>query len=117
MGENVVLVYLVVCFFVFLAGFVDSIAGGGGLISLPAYMIAGLPVHTAIVYFKFMILIVLIKFRVIYQFWIRLHIVILYLQIVVPLIEMLTGTLQTLTVTFFFREHIFLRTPPHPDLR
>ena len=40
MGENVVLVYLVVCFFVFLAGFVDSIAGGGGLISLPAYMIA-----------------------------------------------------------------------------
>ena len=48
MGENVVLVYLVVCFFVFLAGFVDSIAGGGGLISLPAYMIAGLPVHTAI---------------------------------------------------------------------
>ena len=47
-GENVVLVYLVVCFFVFLAGFVDSIAGGGGLISLPAYMIAGLPVHTAI---------------------------------------------------------------------
>lgn len=48
MGEKVVLVYLVVCFFVFLAGFVDSIAGGGGLISLPAYMIAGLPVHTAI---------------------------------------------------------------------
>ena len=48
MGENVVLVYLVVCFFVFLAGFVDSIAGGGGLISLPAYLIAGVPTHTAI---------------------------------------------------------------------
>ncbi|MDO5799156.1 MAG: TSUP family transporter [Eubacteriales bacterium] len=48
MGENIVLVYLVVCFFVFLAGFVDSIAGGGGLISLPAYMIVGLPAHTAI---------------------------------------------------------------------
>ena len=48
MGENVILVYLVVCFFVFLAGFVESIAGGGGLFSLPAYMIAGLPVHTAI---------------------------------------------------------------------
>ena len=47
-GEKVILVYLLVCFFVFLAGFVDSIAGGGGLISLPAYMIAGLPVHTAI---------------------------------------------------------------------
>ena len=29
MGEHIVLVYLVVCFFVFLAGFVDSIAGGG----------------------------------------------------------------------------------------
>ena len=40
MGEHIVLVYLVVCLFVFLSGFVDSIAGGGGLISLPAYMIA-----------------------------------------------------------------------------
>ncbi len=29
------------------AGFVDSAAGGGGLISLPAYMFAGLPVHYA----------------------------------------------------------------------
>lgn len=29
----------------FLAGFVDSIAGGGGLISLPAYTAAGLPMH------------------------------------------------------------------------
>ncbi|MCR5253349.1 MAG: TSUP family transporter, partial [Treponema sp.] len=32
----------------FLAGFVDSIAGGGGLISLPAYLFAGLPFHTAL---------------------------------------------------------------------
>ena len=32
---------------IFLSGFVDSIAGGGGLISLPAYMIIGLPVHAA----------------------------------------------------------------------
>jgi len=39
---------LIVCPLVFLGGFVDSIAGGGGLISLPAYMIAGLPVHLAI---------------------------------------------------------------------
>ena len=31
-------IYLIVCPLVFLAGFVDSIAGGGGLISLPAYM-------------------------------------------------------------------------------
>ncbi len=29
----------------FLAGFLDSIAGGGGLISLPAYMLTGLPMH------------------------------------------------------------------------
>lgn len=33
---------------VFLAGFVDAIAGGGGLISLPAYLFAGLPVHNAL---------------------------------------------------------------------
>ncbi len=33
---------------VFLAGFVDAIAGGGGLISLPAYIFAGLPSITAI---------------------------------------------------------------------
>ena len=35
-------------FFVFLAGFVDSAAGGGGLTSLPAYLFVGLPPHTAI---------------------------------------------------------------------
>ena len=40
--------FLIVCPLVFLAGFVDAVAGGGGLISLPAYMIAGLPVHFAI---------------------------------------------------------------------
>ena len=39
---------LIVCPLLFLAGFVDSIAGGGGLISLPAYLFAGLPVHIAI---------------------------------------------------------------------
>jgi len=33
---------------VFLAGFIDSIAGGGGLISLPAYYMAGLPPHIAL---------------------------------------------------------------------
>ena len=37
-----------VCALVFLAGYVDAIAGGGGLISLPAYLITGLPTHTAI---------------------------------------------------------------------
>lgn len=40
--------YLIVCPLVFLAGFIDAIAGGGGLISLPAYLIAGLPPHAAL---------------------------------------------------------------------
>ena len=38
--------FLVVCPLVFLAGLVDAI--GGGLISLPAFLIAGLPPHAAI---------------------------------------------------------------------
>jgi uncharacterized membrane protein YfcA len=33
---------------VFLAGFVDGVAGGGGVISIPAYLIAGLPTHLAL---------------------------------------------------------------------
>ncbi|ANQ54522.1 membrane protein [Thermosipho sp. 1063] len=33
---------------IFLAGFVDSISGGGGLISLPAYLFLGLPSHNAL---------------------------------------------------------------------
>lgn len=32
---------------IFLAGFIDSVAGGGGLISLPAFLIAGVPMHVA----------------------------------------------------------------------
>ena len=40
--------FLIICPLLFLAGFVDSIGGGGGLISLPAYLLAGLPVHQAI---------------------------------------------------------------------
>ena len=38
---------IIVCPLIFLGAFVDSIAGGGGLITLPAYMMAGLPVHLA----------------------------------------------------------------------
>lgn len=38
---------MIVCPLVFLAGFVDSVAGGGGLISLPAYLFVGLPPHIA----------------------------------------------------------------------
>ncbi|MDF2869704.1 MAG: hypothetical protein K0R05_1279 [Anaerocolumna sp.] len=40
--------FLIVCPLVFLAGVIDSIAGGGGLISLPAYLIAGIPPHYAL---------------------------------------------------------------------
>ena len=38
---------LIVCPLIFLGGFVDSVAGGGGLITLPAYLMAGLPAHLA----------------------------------------------------------------------
>lgn len=38
---------------VFLAGFIDSIAGGGGLISLPAYVLTGMPIHAALASNKF----------------------------------------------------------------
>ena len=44
---------LIVCLAVFVAGFVDSIAGGGGFISLPAYLFIGLPADNAIVCNKF----------------------------------------------------------------
>lgn len=37
--------FLILCPLVFLAGFVDAVAGGGGLISLPAYLISGCPLH------------------------------------------------------------------------
>ena len=40
--------FLIVCPMLFLAGLVDAIGGGGGLISLPACLLAGLPVHQAI---------------------------------------------------------------------
>lgn len=38
---------LMVCPLIFLGAFVDSVAGGGGLITLPAYLMAGLPAHMA----------------------------------------------------------------------
>ncbi len=46
--ELTVATFLIVCPLVGLAGFVDAIGGGGGLISLPAYVLAGLPTHSAI---------------------------------------------------------------------
>lgn len=40
--------YSILLPFVFLAGLIDSIAGGGGLISLPAYWSVGIPPHYAL---------------------------------------------------------------------
>ena len=40
--------FMIICPFLFVAGLIDAIGGGGGLISLPAYLIAGLPPHAAI---------------------------------------------------------------------
>ena len=45
--------YLIILPLIFLAGFIDAIAGGGGLISLPAYLVAGLPPHIALANNKF----------------------------------------------------------------
>ncbi len=39
---------LIACVGVFLASFMDAIAGGGGIISLPTYLLAGLPMHMAL---------------------------------------------------------------------
>src|SRR5690554_5896900 len=40
--------FMIILPFIFLAGFLDAIAGGGGLISLPAYWSAGIPAHMAL---------------------------------------------------------------------
>ena len=40
--------FLIVCPLCLVAGFVDAIAGGGGLISIPAFLFAGIPVHQAL---------------------------------------------------------------------
>ncbi len=45
--EETLHILLIVCPLVFLAGIVDAVAGGGGLITLPAYLLAGLPPHMA----------------------------------------------------------------------
>ena len=39
---------LVICPLIFLSGFIDSIAGGGGLISLPVYHVVGFSPHFAL---------------------------------------------------------------------
>ena len=40
-------IWIIVCPLVFLGGLIDAVAGGGGLITLPAYLVAGLPAHMA----------------------------------------------------------------------
>lgn len=47
MGLSVRMVVIVVIG-VFLASFVDGVAGGGGIISVPTYFLAGLPAHLAL---------------------------------------------------------------------
>jgi len=44
---------LILCPFIFLSSFIDAIAGGGGLISLPAYVFVGIPIHNAYATNKF----------------------------------------------------------------
>lgn len=41
-------VVLLICIGVFCASFVDAIGGGGGIISVPCYLLAGLPAHFAL---------------------------------------------------------------------
>lgn len=45
--NEVLKMLMIICPLIFTAGFVDAVAGGGGLISLPAYILAGLPTHQA----------------------------------------------------------------------
>ena len=46
--ELTVKMVLIVVVGVFLASFVDGIAGGGGIVSVPTYFLAGLPAHLAL---------------------------------------------------------------------
>jgi len=48
MIEITIVEYVIVFVMIFLAGLMDAIAGGGGLISLPTYLLAGLPPHLAL---------------------------------------------------------------------
>lgn len=46
--SDILHVCLIACPLVFIAGFVDSVAGGGGIISIPAYLLAGMPTYLAL---------------------------------------------------------------------
>ena len=45
--DELIRIWIIVCPLVFLGGLIDAVAGGGGLITLPAYLLAGLPPHLA----------------------------------------------------------------------
>lgn len=45
--DSYIKILIIICPLIFCAGFVDAVAGGGGLISLPAYVFAGIPMHVA----------------------------------------------------------------------
>lgn len=45
--DSAISIFLVVCPLVFIGGIIDAAAGGGGLITLPAYVFSGMPIHTA----------------------------------------------------------------------
>jgi uncharacterized membrane protein YfcA len=47
-SHDYIIKLLILCPACFLAALVDSIAGGGGLISVPAYLMAGVPPHLAL---------------------------------------------------------------------
>ena len=46
--EQLLPMWAVICPLVFLGAVMDAVAGGGGLLSLPAYLLAGLGPHMAI---------------------------------------------------------------------
>lgn len=46
--NEIIRICLIACPLVFIAGFVDSVAGGGGIISIPAYLLAGMPTYYAL---------------------------------------------------------------------
>lgn len=45
--------FAIICPLIFLGGFMDAVAGGGGIITLPAYMMSGMPIHMAYATNKF----------------------------------------------------------------
>jgi len=53
MPENLFIALMIILPAIFLAGLVDAIAGGGGLLSVPAYLAAGLSPHHALANNKF----------------------------------------------------------------